>query len=175
MTSSGTSHGPRRRPREATSTTPCRSGTTIGPNSARTGAVHRSSAQSRPTGPRAVRAHPSPAGTAATGATHHDRRRKINDGVRRRRRVRAAGAPQPPPTHRGMNDSWTTQPAPRFAVAAARISFPTPSRLSTASRVATRACPAAPHSFKHQQTGSSADCLCAAAPAVVAAATKGAR
>ena len=73
MTSSGTSHGPRRRPREATSTTPCRSGTTIGPNSARTGAVHRSSAQSRPTGPRAVRAHPSPAGTAATGATHHDR------------------------------------------------------------------------------------------------------
>ena len=93
MTSSGTSHGPRRRPREATSTTPCRSGTTIGPNSARTGAVHRSSAQSRPTGPRAVRAHPSPAGTAATGATHHDRRRKINDGVRRRRRARAAGAP----------------------------------------------------------------------------------
>ena len=93
MTSSGTSHGPRRRPREATSTTPCRSGTTIGPNSARTGAVHRSSAQSRPTGPRAVRAHPFPAGTAATGATHHDRRRKINDGVRRRRRARAAGAP----------------------------------------------------------------------------------
>ena len=93
MPSSGTSRGARRRRREASSTMACRSGTTSGPNSARNGAVHRSSAHARPTGPRSVRAHPSPAGTAATGATHHDRRRKINDGVRRRRRARAAGAP----------------------------------------------------------------------------------
>ena len=52
---------------------PFRGGTTSGPITARNGAVHRSSAHARPTGPRSVRAHPSPAGTAATGATHHDR------------------------------------------------------------------------------------------------------
>ena len=67
------SRGARRRPREASSTTPFRGGTTSGPITARNGAVHRSSAHARPTGPRSVRAHPSPAGTAATGATHHDR------------------------------------------------------------------------------------------------------
>ena len=121
MTSSGTSHGPRRRPREATSTTPCRSGTTIGPNSARTGAVHRSSAQSRPTGPRAVRAHPSPAGTAATGATHHDRhaRDMMKQGL--------GAAFVPPAPHPGChqrtvtwNDPTQHSPRRRFAVAAAR-------------------------------------------------------
>ena len=121
MTSSGTSHGPRRRPREATSTTPCRSGTTIGPNSARTGAVHRSSAQSRPTGPRAVRAHPSPASTAATGATHHDRhaRAMMKQGL--------GAAFVPPVPHPGRhqrtvtwNDPTQHSPRRRFAAAAAR-------------------------------------------------------
>ena len=121
MTSSGTSHGPRRRPREATSTTPCRSGTTIGPNSARTGAVHRSIAQSRPTGPRAVRAHPSPASTAATGATHHDRhaRDMMKQGL--------GAAFVPPVPHPGRhqrtvtwNDPTQHSPRRRFAAAAAR-------------------------------------------------------
>ena len=93
MPSSGTSRGARRRRREASSTMACRSGTTSGPNSARNGAVHRSSAQAQLIRGHVVHAQSSPAGTAATGATHHDRRRKINDDVRRRRRARAAGAP----------------------------------------------------------------------------------
>ena len=51
----------------------CRSGTTSGPNSARNGAVHRSSAQAQLIRGHIVHAQSSPAGTAATGATPHDR------------------------------------------------------------------------------------------------------
>ena len=84
----------------------CRSGTTSGPNSARDGAVHRSSAQAQLIRGHIVHAQSSPAGTAATGATPHDRhaRAMMKQGL---------GAALVPPRHtaavpnaHGGNDSY---------------------------------------------------------------------
>ena len=86
----------------------CRSGTTSGPNSARNGAVHRSSAQAQLIRGHVVHAQSSPAGTAATGATPHDR----HAGAMMKQGL---GAALVPPRHtaavpnaHGGNDSYKT-------------------------------------------------------------------
>ena len=119
--SSGTSRGPRRRPREASSPTSRRNWTASAPKKR----ANWHSAPLKLSGEtirgHVVHAQSSPAGTAATGATHHDRhaRAMMKQGL--------GAAFVPPAPHPGRhqrtvtwNDPTQHSPRRRFAVAAAR-------------------------------------------------------